>query len=87
MTPIGVYRDNARVWIPGYEVRLTQEAEDWLERVVGTRQFRHPDQPEYQPPRDHWIIMNSGHNLLKELPTKIYFSNKAHAALFKLTFL
>lgn len=87
MISISVHRDNDRVWMPGYAVKLTQEAEEWLERVVGPRQFRHPDQHQYTPVRDHWIIMNISHNLIKELPTKIFFSNQVHAAMFKLTFL
>ena len=87
MESVGVFRDNTRVWKPGYEVKLTSEAEQWLEQFVGIRQFRHVDSPEYSPPAPHWVIMNSGHNLVKELPTKIYFSEKRHAAMFKLTFL
>lgn len=87
MVPVSVPQSNTRVWEPSGRVKLTQEAEQWLETTVGSRQFRHPDHPEYYPARAHWVIMNSYHSLFENHGTRIFFSDKGHAALFKLTFL
>ena len=87
MEAIRVPRSNTRVWEPTGEVKLTQEAEQWLETNVGSRQFRHPDYPQYTPIRDHWLIMNTYHSIAESRGTRIFFSNRGHAALFKLTFL
>jgi hypothetical protein len=91
MTPVGVPKSNTKVWklsrFRDGTVLLTKEAEQWLETNVGIRQFRHLDQPEYRPPRDHWLILNTRHSISPGQPTKIYFKNPDHAMLFKLTFL
>jgi hypothetical protein len=87
MVSVSVPRSNTRVWEPTGRVKLTQEAEQWLETTVGSQQFRHPDQPEYYPVRSHWVIINSYHSLSSANGTRIFFSDKDHAVLFKLTFL
>ena len=87
MTPVAILRSNTRVWQEGGRAKLTEEAEKWLEAMVGYQQFRGLQQPEYHPPRPHWLILNSYHSLNNNQPTRIFFSDPGHAALFKLTFL
>lgn len=86
MTSVKVSQDNRRVWIEGGGVKLTREAENWLEANVGHRQFRGLFHDEYRPIRDHWLITATYHSFNKDNPTKIYFRNPRHALLFKLTF-
>lgn len=80
---------NNRVWQDRSVVLLTADATAWLEENVGNRQFRHPDSPEYHPPRPHWIIMNDWHPIQvgRKKGTKIFFSDPKLAMLFKLTWL
>lgn len=87
MTPVEIPRSNRRVWTEEGRVTLAEEADAWLEKFVGHRQFRGLDQPEYHPRRDHWLILNSFHSLNNNHGTRIFFSNPGHAAMFKLTFL
>jgi len=87
MTPIAVPQANTRVWEPIKKVKFTQEAEQWLETTVGSQQFRRPSDAEYSPPRPHWVIINTYHSVFERHATRIFFSDKSHAALFKLTFL
>jgi hypothetical protein len=87
VTPIEVPQLNDRVWEQSGSVKLTEEAERWLETFVGIQQFRHPDSEPYSGDKDHYIIANNWHSVNRDRGTRIFFSNPAHAAMFKLSFL
>lgn len=87
MTPLDIPQDNERVWLQSGNVQLTEEAEQWLSAFVGIQQFRHPEDEPYRGGKDHFVIANNWHSVNRNRGTRIFFSNPAHAALFKLTFL